>query len=40
MQGETKERWKLLCEQAAAPEQDLVKPSALVTEINELHAKR
>jgi hypothetical protein len=35
MQGETKERWKVLCEQAAT-EQDPVKLLKLITEINEL----
>ena len=35
MQGEKKERWLMLCEQAAV-EQDPKKLSALVTEINAL----
>jgi hypothetical protein len=39
MQGETKERWKLLCEQAAV-EQDPVKLMALIKEIDELLSKK
>ena len=35
MQGETKERWKVLCEQSAT-EQDPQKFLKLITEINEL----
>ena len=35
MQGEDKERWKNLCEQATV-EQDPVKLLKLITEINEL----
>jgi hypothetical protein len=35
MQGEVKERWKLLCEQATT-EQDPVKLLALIKEIDEL----
>jgi hypothetical protein len=35
MQGENKERWKVLCEQAAT-EQDPVKLLKLITEINQL----
>jgi hypothetical protein len=35
MQGETKERWKVLCEQATT-EQDPVKLLKLITQINEL----
>jgi hypothetical protein len=35
MQGENKERWKLLCEQAAV-EKDPVKLHALIKEINDL----
>ena len=35
MQGETKERWKILCEQATT-KQDPVKLLKLITEINEL----
>jgi hypothetical protein len=35
MQGEAKERWKVLCEQAAI-EQDPIKLLKLITEINEL----
>ena len=35
MQGETKERWKVLCEQAAV-EQDPVILLKLITQINEL----
>jgi hypothetical protein len=39
MQGETKERWKVLCEQAAT-EQDPAKLMELVKEIDELLAKK
>jgi hypothetical protein len=39
MQGENKEHWKTLCEQAAI-EQDPVKLVALVKEIDELLAKK
>jgi hypothetical protein len=39
MQGETKERWKVLCEQAAT-EQDPHKLMVLVKEIDELLAKK
>ena len=35
MTGETKERWKVLCEQVAT-EQDPAKVLKLITEINEL----
>jgi hypothetical protein len=35
MQGENKERWKLLCEQASV-EKDPVKLHALIREINDL----
>jgi hypothetical protein len=35
MQGENKERWKLLCEQAAV-EKDPVKLHALIKKINDL----
>jgi hypothetical protein len=39
MQGPTKERWKLLCEQAAE-EQDSAKLLALVKEIGDLLAAK
>lgn len=39
MQGEDKERWKILCEQAAV-EQDPTKLIALVKEIDALLAKK
>jgi hypothetical protein len=39
MQGETKERWRQLAEQAAS-EQDPVKMLKLITEINELLAEK
>jgi hypothetical protein len=39
MQGETKERWKVLCAQAAG-EQDPTKLIALIKEIDELLAKK
>ena len=39
MQGETRERWKTLCE-AAATEQDPVKLLALVLEIEDLLTKK
>jgi hypothetical protein len=35
MQGENKQRWEILCEQAAT-EQDTVKLLKLITEINDL----
>jgi hypothetical protein len=39
MQGETKERWKVLCEQVAI-EQDPVKLLVLVLEIEDLLTKK
>jgi hypothetical protein len=39
MQGESKERWRRLAEQAAT-EQDPVKMLKLITEINELLAEK
>jgi hypothetical protein len=39
MQGETKERWRQLAEQAAI-EQDPVKMLSLITEINELLSEK
>lgn len=39
MQGENKERWRVLCAQAAI-EQDPVKLLRLITEINDLLAEK